>query len=144
MPARWSARSARWSAQKGNQLWQPSCWNCRGVRREKRRIVTTKLLKMWRKKKRKKRELCQPSCRKLGEKFNSNLGNEVAENEGKKEDLDRNLKEKNIVAIDLWQWNCWKGRNKNSSNWFVAMLLPKWKEKKSGNWFVDSYFGFLF
>ena len=37
-----------------------------------------------RKKKRKKRELCQPSCRKLGEKFNSNLGNEVAENEGKK------------------------------------------------------------
>ena len=49
---------------------------------------------------------------------------------GKNEDLGRNLKEKNIVAIDLWQWNCWKGRNKNSSNWFVAMLLPKWREKK--------------
>ena len=30
----------------------------------------------------KKGELWQPSCRKLGEKFNSNLGNEVAENEG--------------------------------------------------------------
>ena len=56
--------------------------------------------------KKRRRELWQPSCRKLGEKFNSNLGNEVAENEGKKEDLDRNLKEKNIVAIDLWQWNC--------------------------------------
>jgi len=28
--------------------------------------------------------LWQPSCRKLGEKFNSNLGKEVAENEGKK------------------------------------------------------------
>ena len=31
----------------------------------------------------KKWELWQPSCRKLREKFNSNLGNEVAENEGK-------------------------------------------------------------
>ena len=32
----------------------------------------------------KKKELWQPSCWKLREKFNSNLGNEVAENEGEK------------------------------------------------------------
>ena len=31
---------------KGNQLWLPSCQNCRGVRREKIGIVATKLLKM--------------------------------------------------------------------------------------------------
>ena len=63
---------------------------------------------MKKKKKRKKRELCQPSCRKLGEKFNSNLGNEVAENEGGKKDLGQNLKGKR----KLWQWNCQNGRKK--------------------------------
>ena len=30
---------------KGNQLWKPSCWNCKGVRRDKIRIVATKLPK---------------------------------------------------------------------------------------------------
>ena len=56
------------------------------------------------------------------EKKKENCGNQVAKNfgrnliviqamklpkmRGKKEDLGRNLKEKNIVAIDLWQWNC--------------------------------------
>ena len=61
---------------KGNQLWLPSCQNCRGVRREKIGIVATKLLKMGRGKK-KERENC---------------GNQVAENWG------RNLicKNKNI------------------------------------------------
>ena len=44
----------------------------------------------------------------MWQKFNSNLGNEVAEN-----------------------W-----RKKNCSNWFVPMLLPKWKEKNCSNWFV--------
>ena len=34
-----------------NQLWQSSCRNSRGVRREKKRIVATKLLKMNEKKK---------------------------------------------------------------------------------------------
>ena len=81
LPSRWSARSTRWSARNGNQLWQPSCQNCKGVRREKIRHVATKLLKMGGKK---KRELWQPSCQKLWKKFNSNLGNEVAENEGEK------------------------------------------------------------
>ena len=52
-----------------NQLWQPSCRNSRGVRREKIRIAATKLLKMGRKK-RKKRE--------------TNCGNQVAEIVGKK------------------------------------------------------------
>ena len=52
-----------------------------GVRREKIRIVATQLPKMGGKKK-KERELWQPSCRKLGDKFNSNLGNEVAKYEG--------------------------------------------------------------
>ena len=74
LPARWSAQSAKWNARKGNQLWQPSCQNCRGVRREKNR-------------RKKKKELWQPSCWKLREKFNSNLGNEVAENEGKKKKI---------------------------------------------------------
>ena len=55
---------------KGNQLWLPSCRNCRGVRREKIGIVATKLLKMGGGKKKRERELWQPSCRKLGEKFN--------------------------------------------------------------------------
>ena len=54
---------------KGNQLWQPSSRNCRGVRREKIGIVTTKLPKMGGEKK-KKREFWQSSCRKLGKKFN--------------------------------------------------------------------------
>ena len=58
---------------KGNQLWQPSCRNPKGVRREKIRIVATKLPEMGGKKeKRKKKELWQ--------KFNSDLGNGVAEN----------------------------------------------------------------
>ena len=47
---------------KGNQLWQPSCRNYRGVRREKIGIVATKLLKMGEKKER------------------ENCGNQVAEN----------------------------------------------------------------
>ena len=112
LPTRWSAQSAR----KGNQLWQPSCRNCRGVRREKIRIVATKLLKTW------------------GE-FNSNLGNGVAENEGKKEeDLGQNLKEKKNCGNGIAKMGGKKKKNRNS--WFVAMLLPKWKEKKSGNWFV--------
>ena len=51
---------------------------------------------------RKGNQLCKPSCRKLGEKFNSNLGNEVVENEEKK----------------------------NCGNWFVTMELPKWEKKK--------------
>ena len=55
LPARINARSAGWSARKGNQLWQPSRRNCRGVRREIIRIVTTKLSKMGGKK-RKERE----------------------------------------------------------------------------------------
>ena len=69
------------------------------------------------KKKKKKGKLWQPSCRKLGKKFNSNLGNEVAENEGgekrfkpkiegKKKVVAMKLpkwEEKKIVAIDLWQ-----------------------------------------
>ena len=63
--------------------------------------------------KKKKRELRQPSCQKRGEKFNSNLGNEVSENEGKKEE-------------DLAE----NGRKKNCGNWFVAMELPKWEKKK--------------
>ena len=59
---------------KGNQLWQPSCRYCRGVRREKIGIVATKLPKMG------------------GEKKKKNCGNQVAKN------LGRNLicKNKNI------------------------------------------------
>ena len=73
-------------------MWQPSCQKCE---------------------RKKKGELWQPSCRKLGEKFNSNLGNEVAENEGGGGDLSRKLKEKKkVVAIDLWQRNCQNGRKK--------------------------------
>ena len=63
------------------------------------------------KKERKKRELCQPSCRKLGEKFNSNLGNEVAENEGKKRRFRPKLE-----------------RKKYCGNWFMAMELQKGEE----------------
>ena len=66
----------------------------------------------------------QPSCRKLGEKFNSNLVNEFVENEGeKKRRFVRKWKEKKlwqficgngiaemrgkkIVATDLWQFCC--------------------------------------
>ena len=56
-----------------NQLWQPICQNPKGVRREKIRIVAIKLPEMGGKKeKRKKKELWQ--------KFNSDLGNGVAEN----------------------------------------------------------------
>ena len=40
-----------------NQLWQSSCRNSRGVRREKKRIVATKLLKMNEKKKKKKSDV---------------------------------------------------------------------------------------
>ena len=54
---------------KGNQLWQPSCRNCRGVRREKIRIVATKLPKMGGKKEKKKKE--------------ENCGNQIAENSGR-------------------------------------------------------------
>ena len=108
-------------------MWQPNCQKCE---------------------RKKKGELWQPSCRKLGEKFNSNLGNEVAENEGGGEDLSRKLKEKKscgnwfvakklpkweekkIVAIDLWQCCYWNGRKKNWGNWFVAMELPKWEGEK--------------
>ena len=50
----------------------------------------------------KKKELWQPRCQKLGEKFKSNLGNEVAEMEGKKK--------------------CCNG--------FVAMELPKIGERE--------------
>ena len=65
-------------------MWQPSCQKCE---------------------RKKKGELWQPSCRKLGEKFNSNLGDEVAENEGGGgEDLSRKLKEKKR----LWQLICGK------------------------------------
>ena len=80
-------------------MWQPSCQNCRGVRREKNR-------------RKKKKELWQPSCWKLREKFNSNLGNEVAKNEGKKIRFRPKFEGKKIVAIDLWQWNCRNGRKK--------------------------------
>ena len=71
LPARINARSAGWSARKGNQLWQPSRRNCRGVRREIIRIVTTKLSKMRGKKRKERerereRELWQSSCWKLG------------------------------------------------------------------------------
>ena len=45
------------------------------------------------------------------------------------------MKRKKIVAINLWQWNCRNGRKKNSSSWFVAMLLLEWKgEKKLWQW----------
>ena len=89
-------------------------------------------------------DLWQWKCRNLGEEFNSNFGNEVAENEGekkivttkfwnwRKEDLGRKLEEK---KKELWQLICGNGiakmeRKKNCGNWFVAMLLPKWKGKK--------------
>ena len=74
----------------------------------------------------------QPSCWKLGEKFNSNLGNEVAKMRGKKDDLGQKLNGKKICGNGITEM----GGKKNNSNWFVAMLLPKWKEKKCGNWFV--------
>ena len=61
-------------------------------------------------------QLWQPSCRKLGEKFNSNLVNEFVENEGKKKKIWLKMEGKKIVAIDLWQWNCRNGRKKNSSS----------------------------
>ena len=66
-------------------MWQPSCQNSRGVRREKIRIVATKLLKIGGKKKRKKEkrnQLWQPSCQNWrGEKReNKNCGNQVAKN----------------------------------------------------------------
>ena len=61
-----------------------------------------------------------------GKKFNSNLGNEIAKNEGeKKDDLGRKfmgkkicgngiakMRGKKIVAIDLWQCCCRNGRGK--------------------------------
>ena len=50
----------------------------------------------------------------------------------KKDDLGRKL---------MGKKNCGNGiakmrGGKNSSNWFMAMLLPKWKGEKGGNWFV--------
>ena len=51
LPARINARSAGWSARKGNQLWQPSCrkWEEKKEKRERERerIVAIKLLKTW-------------------------------------------------------------------------------------------------
>ena len=80
LPARINARSAGWSARKGNQLWQPSRRNCRRVRREIIRIVTTKLSKMGgKKRKERERERERENCgnqvaENLGEKFNKNRG----------------------------------------------------------------------
>ena len=69
-------------------MWQPSCRKWEGKKKE--------------------RELWQPSCRKLGEKFNSNLGNEVAKNEGKKRSRFRpKIEGKN--KIKLWQLICGSG-----------------------------------
>ena len=80
--------------------------------------------------KKKKRELRQPSCQKRGEKSNTNLGNEVSENEGKKEDdLAKNgrkkncgngiaeMREKKMVAIDLWQCCCQKLEGEKKELW---------------------------
>ena len=80
---------------KGNQLWLPSCRNCRGVRREKIGIVATKLLKMG------------------GGKKKKNCGNQLAEI------LGRNLK-KNcgnwFVTMALPKW-----REKNL--WLICGIL---------------------
>ena len=73
-----------------------------------------------------------------------NCGNQVAEN-GRKKNCGNGIVEmegekicgngiseiegKKIVAIDLWQWNCWNRREKKEKK-NVPMLLPKWKEKK--------------
>ena len=39
--------------------------------------------------------------------------------------------------MELWQWHCQNRREKNGSNWFVALPLPKLKgKKKCGNEFV--------
>ena len=99
----------------------------------------------------------QPSCWKLGEKFNINSGNEVVKNEGKKkkEDLGRKLKGKlwqlicgngivemggkKIVAVDLWQCCCQNGREKKCGNG----ERERERERESC---LDkkNYFGFLF
>ena len=49
--------------------------------------------------KKKKKELWQPRCQKLGEKFNTNLGNEVAENEGEKRFRPEIKGEKNLCRL---------------------------------------------
>ena len=90
----------------------------------------------------KKKELWQPSCWNLGEKFNSNFGNGLEEK--KKKECWQLICGSGIAEMEgekknLWQWNCRNGRkNFFWGNWFVAMELLKWKEKKKicGNWFV--------
>ena len=59
-----------------------------GRKKKEKPIVATKLLKLW------------------GKKFNSNLGNEIVENEGeKRDDLGWKLKgKKKFVAMELLKW----------------------------------------
>ena len=75
-------------------------------------------------------DLWQWNCRNLGEEFNSNFGNEVAENEGKKKlwQPSSEIGEKKIQAEnwrkkkkELWQLICGNGiakmeRKKNCGN----------------------------
>ena len=74
------------------------------MKKEKIRIGAIKLPKMGGKKK----ELWQPRCQKLGEKFKSNLGNEVAKNEGGGGDLGQKLK-----GEKMWQLICGNGVAEN-------------------------------
>ena len=69
------------------QLWQPSCWNCRGgKRREKKGIVATKLPKL-----EKKKRIVATKLQKLGPKIGGkkkrNCGSQVAEIEKEKKNL---------------------------------------------------------
>ena len=101
-------------------------------KKKEKPIVATKLPKLW------------------GKKFNSNLGNEIAKNEGeKKDDLGRKLmgkkfvmmelpkwEGKKIVAIDLWQCCCRNGRGKK-----VVIDLWQWSYRKLER---EKLLGFLF
>ena len=89
---------------------------------ERKPIVVTKLSKLQGSEERENKNCGNQVAKNVREKKKENCGNQVTENlgrnliviqamklpkmRGKKEDLGRNLKEKNIVAIDLWQWNC--------------------------------------
>ena len=77
------------------------------MRREKIGIVATKLPKM-RGKKKKKKELCQPSCRKWEEKKKRNYSNQVAEIvREEREIFNRNfgMPKKKIVASKIERVN---------------------------------------
>ena len=66
------------------------------MRREKIRIVATKLPKMGGKKRERERI----------------VATKLLEMRGEKKDLGQKLKGKKIVTIDLWQWNYRNGRKK--------------------------------